>query len=665
MKNKLKRLCVMFLCMTLFLAQVMIVEADGSTASASDFQIEGDELVKYKGTSKSVSIPTDVESIGKQAFENNDTITSVNVPKSVKLMGAYAFWGCDNLSRVTLGSGLKEVGDYVFANCKGLTEITIPSNIRSIGIQAFADCTNLKVIKIPTEVTFIHETAFDGCVNLIIDCEEGSYADNYAKEFYKRQKKMPNYSQSDVPTGTDKEEQTKDNKNSDSINSITVPVTNGMLLGASNVVGNHAYVMIDREEQNVLDGDIIAQNILDNAGLQFQGKAEDSFAKYTIVDGAIVADQAYYQNEQIGFVELPGTIKEIGQFAFARSSLRKIVLPEGLEQIDYGAFYGCDGLVSLVLPGSIRSVEPKAIEGTAYLEAFEKQTSTDFLISGNCLLAYKGDSAKVKIPSGVEVIAAEVFKDHKEITTVQFPESLVSIGEGAFENCSGLTKAAWSNGLEEIKDRAFYGTTLKSVTIPKTVTEMGLKVFNSDTIVNYQGALPTETHQFSAERLNNAAYRSDGTVTTDEKKVHVKGPAHSLAVFSDTDSAYYLTIENTGDITEFLNAYTRLGLEFPQNYVGIYDLFFTDTSGVPITKLGKQQLTVILPLSEEASRQKLSMVTLDRNGQLEAVPCDRVRLEDTHCIRFVINTVSSYAIIPSGESYLGEELVLDGTVSLK
>ena len=555
-----------------------------------------------------------------------------------------------------MGSGLKEVGDYVFANCNGLTEITIPSNIRSIGIQSFANCTQLRVIKIPPEVTFIHETAFDGCTKLVIDCEEGSYADKYAEEFYKRQALMPDYSQEEAG-----KEEPEENKG----NSITVPVTNGDLLGASNVVGNHAFVIIDPEGQKVLDGDLIQQNILDNASMNFKGQVLQQFSKYTIVDRVLVADQAYYGSDKLGFVELPITVKEIGQFAFARSSLRKITLPEGLETICYGAFYGCEGLVSVVLPDSIRYVEPKAIEGTAYYNQFMKISSDDFLISNDCLLAYKGNEKTVRVPAGVRVIAAEVFKDHTEITSLKLPDSVKVIGEGAFEGCNRLSKIVWEVGIEEIQDRAFYGTALRTVTIPETVQSIGLQAFGNRTILKYQGQIPAESHEFSAERLVNGIYRGTLTSGSNSGKIMVKGLSGALAVMEDLDTDYYLTISPLNDLTGFLAAYQRLEMEFEKNYITGYSFQFTDDSAIPITYLGKKLMTVIVPISEEMSKQELSVVTLDRNGQLEAVPCDRVRMEGNPYLRFTTDYVSQYAIIGSNEKYTGEEMLLEGTVNLR
>lgn len=192
MRRKKRNLSVLMVFMALLMMLLPVSEA-GAQSSASDFRMEGSTLVKYRGTEKNVSIPSTVEAIGKSAFEDNKKVELVVVPNSVKRIDSYAFWGCDNLDSVVLGRGLTEVSDYAFAKCTGLEQITIPANITSIGMQAFADCTNLKHVTIPPETTTIDESAFEGCPQVVIHCEEGSPAAEYAEAFYERQKSMPGY----------------------------------------------------------------------------------------------------------------------------------------------------------------------------------------------------------------------------------------------------------------------------------------------------------------------------------------------------------------------------------------------------------------------------------------------------------------------------------------
>ena len=87
--------------------------------------------------------------------------------------------------------------------------------------------------------------------------------------------------------------------------------------------------------------------------------------------------------------------------------------------------------------------------------------------------------------------------------------------------------------------------------------------------------------------------------------------------------------------------------EMPEN-MAVYDLQLTDSSGIPLTKLGRSGLNVILPLPESLSGQELKMVTLDRNGQLEAVGVERVTLEGVECFRFRTTHLSLFGVYGVG-----------------
>ena len=69
--NHKKWVVVMALIATaLILTHLPVSEADAA-ASASDFQIEGSTLTKYRGSDERVTIPDTVEVVGESAFENN------------------------------------------------------------------------------------------------------------------------------------------------------------------------------------------------------------------------------------------------------------------------------------------------------------------------------------------------------------------------------------------------------------------------------------------------------------------------------------------------------------------------------------------------------------------------------------------------------------------
>ncbi|MBR1930959.1 MAG: leucine-rich repeat domain-containing protein [Lachnospiraceae bacterium] len=653
---------VMLIVTALVIMQLPVSEADAA-ASASDFQMNGSTLVKYVGKEKAVTIPSTVEKIGRSAFEENDTIQSIVIPESVKKIEEYAFWGCDRLNSVTLGKGLTEVGDYVFANCKGLTSVTIPSNVHSIGIYAFEDCVNLQDITIPPQVVDIHETAFDGCFRLVIHAEEGTYADRYAQKFAQRQAEMPEYE--DIPTYSDEPEVVitiPQGEPSVSDNQITAEPEGysvreeGNLLGSTRIVGNRAVVFIDNTSPTVLDAARIPQTQEPGAPLEFT--SDGSLPKYTIVDGRIVADQAYYRSSALTDIALPGTIEEIGEFAFARSSLTSVELPESLRIISYGAFYHCDRLAEVSLPDSVENVEPKAFAYTQWMQNFQN-SSDEFLISGKVLVAYKGTNSQVMIPDGVTVIAAEAFEGNARLEQVILPDSLQVIGEGAFENCTSLREVSFGQNIQKIKDRAFAGCALTEEVLPASLTEQGLQAFDDNVSLQYAGNRPDMTHEVSAERLSNEAYRNVSP-DTEEAGVYVRGVENAYAFLSGASRAYILQLDKVTDVNiaaVVRRAFERVrGNNLPQSMV-LYQMQLYDNSQIALTKLGKQELTVILPVTEELRGDNLRVAMLDRNGQLETVACERVVLEGEDCIRFRTEHPSCFAVYSDGTAYDGESIV--------
>ena len=424
--NHKKWLVVIALAATaLILTHLPVSEADAA-ASASDFQTQGSTLVKYRGTEERVTIPDTVEVVGESAFENNQKVQFVVIPKSVKRLDAYVFWECNNLEEVVLGKGLTAVDEYSFAGCTGLKQITIPENIQSIDAQAFAGCVNLTDIYIPATVTGIAEDAFLNCDNVTIHADEGSVAAQFAQKLAEQKSRDPLVTAAPVQTptavsGPDTQATTEPVSTATPAPAAT-PVP-GNVLGSTIIVGNHALVMVHPGEEKVQQGYTEPE-----AG-QETGEEQDITAE---TENGKVPEWMYYRNQSVGAVTIPEGTTEIGRFAFSRSSLRTVTIPEGVTVIDYAAFYHCDNLDNVVLPDTVTTVGAKAFTHTGWLNHFEENSMDDFLISGDILVAYKGNLPEVVIPDGVRVIAEEAFRNHTELKKVHLPASVTDIGNDAF-----------------------------------------------------------------------------------------------------------------------------------------------------------------------------------------------------------------------------------------
>lgn len=424
--NHKKWMAVIALAVTaLILTHLPVSEADAA-ASASDFQTQGSTLVKYRGTEERVTIPDTVEVVGESAFENNQKVQFVVIPKSVKRLDAYVFWGCNNLEEVVLGKGLTAVDEYSFAGCTGLKQITIPENIQSIDAQAFAGCVNLTDIHIPATVTGIAEDAFLNCDNVTIHADEGSVAAQFAQKLAEQKNRDPLVTAAPVQTPTavsrPDTQATTEPVSTATPAPVATPVP-GNVLGSTIIVGNHALVMVHPGEEKVQQGYTEPE-----AG-QETGEEQDITAE---TENGKVPEWMYYRNQSVSAVTIPEGTTEIGRFAFSRSSLRTVTIPEGVTVIDYAAFYHCDNLDNVILPDTVNTVGAKAFTHTGWMDDFEENSMDDFLISGDILVAYKGNLPEVVIPDGVRVIAEEAFRNHTELKKVHLPASVTDIGNDAF-----------------------------------------------------------------------------------------------------------------------------------------------------------------------------------------------------------------------------------------
>ena len=163
-----------------------IIPSDESyfTVNATGETITG--LTNTGKTQRELVIPykingKEITSIGIVAFDNCTSLTSINIPNSVTSIGNGAFSNCASLTSINIPNSVTSIGISAFDSCHSLKSINIPNSIISIENGAFAQCTSLASINIPNSVTSIATDAFENCTNLTIYCEQGSYAETYAK----------------------------------------------------------------------------------------------------------------------------------------------------------------------------------------------------------------------------------------------------------------------------------------------------------------------------------------------------------------------------------------------------------------------------------------------------------------------------------------------------
>ncbi|MFP4698374.1 MAG: leucine-rich repeat domain-containing protein [Eubacteriales bacterium] len=166
------------------------------------------------------------------------------------------------------------------------------------------------------------------------------------------------------------------------------------------------------------------------------------------------------------------------------SNVEKIVIEDGIKEIEDKAFYRCSKLETIVFPGSITSIGVESFYGTSWFENQINNKTSDFIIIGDgILLLYNGNSEEVIVPEDVKIIGNKAFdyysgirRDYfrgSNIKKVILPESITRIGDYAFKNCKKLKEINFANGLKYIGESAFWHCDdLKEITLPRSIRKI-------------------------------------------------------------------------------------------------------------------------------------------------------------------------------------------------
>lgn len=191
-----------------------------------------------------------------------------------------------------------------------------------------------------------------------------------------------------------------------------------------------------------------------------------------------IGGMAFYQSYDLTSIEIPESVTSIGEKAFYQCfSLTSIEIPESVISIGSEAFRGCSGLSSIKIPGSVTSVGNSAFSGCSnigtvifedgendlnlYSEAFNSCQLEEGYLGRNifnyqnkAISPFQGHKTlkNVIIGNSVTSIADYAFQDCSGLTSINIPGSVTSIGNYAFSGCSNLTSIAFEDGESELVD---------------------------------------------------------------------------------------------------------------------------------------------------------------------------------------------------------------------
>ena len=495
---------------------VAVTYATGSYNSYSG-NVVIPSTVTYNGTTYTVT------AIGNNAFRNCSNLTGVTIPGTVTSIGAYAFYYCWNLHSVDFPDALTSIGAYAFQQSGfpqgGLYSVTIPAAVVTIGTNAFGNCTSMtSVVFNATNCTSAPEV-FKDCshLNSLTIGNTVHKIPNNAFAYCTALKSLY------IPSSVSSIEGNPFH-HCTSLDTIIVASDNSVYSSGTNnnaIINVATHTLVTGCKSTIIPSSVTAIGAYAFSGSALTsltiGPNVDSIGNsafrecYLLSSVSFNADSCkfmgesgysvFYSCNSLSSLLIGNNVKAIPAYAFNGCShlTGMLIIPNSVKTIRNNAFYGCNGLTSLSIGNSVASIGSSAfygcnsMEGTLTIPQSLKSigSSAFYNCTGFTSLVFNADScivgsfsgcsnvSSLTIGNNVKMIPENAFNGLTHLTGVlTIPNAVVTIGNSAFKNCSGLTALTIGNAVATIGQSAFQGCSgLTSLTMGDAVTTIGKSAF--------------------------------------------------------------------------------------------------------------------------------------------------------------------------------------------
>jgi hypothetical protein len=364
---------------------------------------------------------------------NNDGATVVqyvvspgipHVPSSlggmpVVAIGANAFANTQ-ITGVTIPDTVTTIGTNAFRHCVNLGSVTLGTNLLNIQSMAFYQCAALTSFTFPNSTTNIGDSAFasSGLTNASLGVGTSAIGPG---AFYGCAK----------------------------LTTVTLP--NGLCSIGPNAFGNCSLLQAIGIPNSVTN---IGTNAFTSCMSLASITVDPLNAFYGSVEGVLI------DRTRSALVLCPPN--KSGAFS----------IPEGVANLDSGAFQYCVGITSVTMPNSVTNMGQNTFQNCSNLTTVV--FSTNLSIIGYSGFIYCGNLVSAPIPDGVKEIGTLAFCGCSALSQAVIPDSVTSIDSYAFNGC-GLTNLKIGNSVTNIGERAFLGCSslATSVIVPRSVISIG------------------------------------------------------------------------------------------------------------------------------------------------------------------------------------------------
>lgn len=421
--------------------------------------------VEYGNTSADVlTIPDDVRVISKQAFEDV-CVKEVILPADLESIADEAFRK-STLRKIDL-TNVKAMGNKVFEFSE-LREITYSKYLTYIPERCFRG-SNLAEFEIPKQVTALKTGCFEG-TNLeridlsgIITLEEFVFFDCFnLKEI------ILSETITEIPDGFCRRCQCLEKINLSHVQFIgTSAFSECSNLDAGNLsakIDRHAFEGTAVRNLDIKDISELDKGVYQNC---------ENLESVTISGDRAIPDRLFSGCKNLKNVTIDEGITAVGDSAFSKTAVEKIILPSTVIVVRSDAFRECRQLREIILNDGLKTIAESAFKQTENLSEISIPDSANHIGSG-CFACSGIKSVKLPENSAFTAILWETFFGCKNLETVKLPDSVNVIDDYAFSECTSLKNINLEK-IGSIGPSAFAKTALEKITL--TVMETGPRAF--------------------------------------------------------------------------------------------------------------------------------------------------------------------------------------------
>ena len=480
-----------------------------------------------------LTLPESLETIGSYAFCNNCVLKSVNIPAKVKTIESDAFYNC-GLTELVIPEEVQTIDNYAFCN-NPLKKLTLPSTITSIGSGAFLNNYSLQSITCnATTPPSLGENAFNHNISTTVKVPLSSIAAYRQAEGWKN---FTNYYGGEVIADGITY---RIDENDAMVAAAEATLTEANIPSSVEFEGNQ-YPVIKINDEVFSGNTNLTSVTLPESLTTLGDRAFytcKSLKTIKIPSGVTaIPDYCFNHCLSLESVTIPEGVTTIGDGAFFGCNLKELTLPSTVTMIEIGAFlsnnrcqsitcnattppnlgenvFGYNASTTVKVPLQSIAAYRQAEGWKGFANYYGGEMIADGITyriddNGAMVAVAEATLTEANIPSFVEFegnqypvikINDRVFSGNTNLTVVVLPESLTTLGSRSFESCqslktikipSGVTTIPFQcflecsslesvtipDGVTTIGGNAFFGCSLKELTLPSTITTIGSEVF--------------------------------------------------------------------------------------------------------------------------------------------------------------------------------------------